>query len=532
MPRSPKYYVPQTDAPQILEEIHVRAEAKRRNTHRTFNPELGDTAEEADVKLKEMQRDVNKYGEYVYGLAPARHHRFWNEQVDRVITRRVPQNKILMMAPPNSAKSTWNSVIRMTHYLGNNPNHNLVFMTSSDDMAKTFASSVRTTLDLSDRHREVFPEDACRPDKRRGWSGEGLYLRGLDLGKKDPNYKAVGYTMNIMGARANGIVMDDVLDQKQAESEAECRKAIRYYDQTVVPRLNTRDGWLLAVMTRFSEGDLGGHFSKLAEVAGDWLIIKTPLEALENDPMGRLPGESLWPEQFPPEFIKATKARMQLAEYELVYQCDPTALGGDIFTNEKAFKPLPENFWQEIMPFCFVGQTVDCAFSEKKRTAFSVIFTYAVDAYYNMYILHIERQRMHIRDFEERFIDIARVCKPRVVGIETENFHDALLRGMVLRIMKRLMVNIQLIKVQELGDKIKRARLPAGRVEHGFVYVDLSAPWAREFLKECMGFPNMTYKDQVDAFSLAALMVQNLDEAALKEAENRNPIPVEMVLSG
>jgi hypothetical protein len=47
-----------------------------------------------------------------------------------------------------------------------------------------------------------------------------------------------------------------------------------------------------------------------------------------------------------------------------------------------------------------------------------------------------------------------------------------------------------------------------------------------------MGFPNMTYKDQVDAFSLAALMVQNLDEAALKEAENRNPIPVEMVLSG
>jgi hypothetical protein len=46
-----------------------------------------------------------------------------------------------------------------------------------------------------------------------------------------------------------------------------------------------------------------------------------------------------------------------------------------------------------------------------------------------------------------------------------------------------------------------------------------------------MGFPNMRYKDQVDAFSLAALMVQDLDESALKAAEVRRPIPAQMVMS-
>jgi predicted phage terminase large subunit-like protein len=527
--RSPKFYVPRDSAPAIMEEIHLQAEAKRRKTARSYNPDLGATAEEAHEKLEAMRRDINAYGEYVYGLPPARHHRFWNQAVDDVIYRRVRQNKILIMAPPNSAKSTWNSLIRTTHYLGQNPNEQLLFMTSSDDMAKTFAGAVRTTLDQSERHREVFPDESARPNKRRGWSGEGLYLRGLDIGKKDPNYKAVGYTMTVMGARARGIILDDVLDQKQAESPAECTRAISYYDKTVVPRLDTLNGWLVAAMTRFSEGDLGGHFQKLAKQSGDWIILKSPLEAEDGDPMGRRKGESLWSEQFPPEFIKATKARMQIAEYNLVYQCDPTSMGGDIFTSEKYFKPFPENFWQEIAPYCFVGQAIDMAFSKEKRTAYTVILTFFVDRNYNLYLAHIERSRMNIVDCEERIYELARICKPRVVGIETENFHDKLIRGMVLRIMKRLMINIQLIKPD--ADKIKRARLPAGRAEHGFVYVDLDAPWAREFIAECMGFPNMRYKDQVDAFSLAALMVQDLDESALKAAEVRRPIPAQMVMS-
>lgn len=529
MPRSPLFAVPKEQAEDIVEEIHLRFEAQKRKTAKEFNPDLGATPEEAEATLQGMRDDINKYGAYVYGLEPAKHHRWWNQQVDDIIHRRVSQNKILIMAPPESAKSTWNSLIRTTHFLGNNPEDQIIFMTSSDDMAKTFAGSVRTTLSESSRHREVFPDQQCRPDRRRGWSNEGLYLRGLPTGKKDPNYKAVGYGMTIMGARAKGIIMDDVLDQKNAESEAECRRAIGYYDKTVVPRLHTREGWLIAVMTRFSESDLGGHFIKLSEQSGDWVILKTPLEAQRDDPMGRMPGESLWPEQFPPEFIKRTKLRMQMAEYELVYQCDPTAIGGDIFPSEKQFKRLPENFWQDIAPKCFIGQAIDLAFSENKRQAFSVILTFAVDQNYNMYILHVARERMHIRDSEERIIEMARICKPKIIAIETENFHDKLIRGMCMRIMSQVYVNIQLIKPE--ADKIKRARLPAGRVEHGFVYIDWDAPWAREFVTELLGFPNMRYKDQVDAFSLAALIVQDLDEASLRVTARRNPIPAQMVLS-
>lgn len=528
MPRSTSpFYVPQDEADAILEEIELHAEAKKKAGRRTFNPDLGATAEEAEQELARIRADVNRYGEYVHGLSPARVHRFWNKAVDDVIERRIRQNKLLILAPPNSAKSTWNSLIRPPHYLGQHPDHNLLFMTSSDDMAKTFGSSVRMTLQENQRHQEVFPDTANRPHRARGWSGDGLYLRGTPTSTKDPAYKAVGFGMSVMGARANGIILDDVLDQKQAESEIEQTKAVSYYTKTVVPRLNTRSGWLLAVMTRFAEGDLAGHFIKLAEESGDWLIIRTPMEAEEDDPMGRAVGESLWPEQFPPEFIEATKKSMSIAQYDLVYQANPAGIGGDIFTSENFFKPLPENFWQEIMPTCFTGQAVDLAFSKNKRTAYTVILTYAVDPHFNMYILHIDRNRYHVRDSEERLHELIRLTKPLVSVIETENFHDAAIRAMVIRIMTQTMCDIRLEKAA--GDKISRARLPAGRAEHGFIYIDKDQPWYRTFMSEVLGFPLATYKDQVDALSLAALTVQKMSERQLQITAS--PKQAEIVMS-
>ena len=80
--------------------------------------------------------------------------------------------------------------------------------------------------------------------KSRGWSGAGLFLRGTPLGSKDPAYKAVSLNTNIMGSRANGIILDDPMGQEDGD---ECRRAEasweEYYDQTIVPRLQPGTGW-------------------------------------------------------------------------------------------------------------------------------------------------------------------------------------------------------------------------------------------------------------------------------------------------
>jgi hypothetical protein len=171
------FTVPAQDADAIMQEVLVRAEAKKRGSNRAFDPALGETWEEAEANLKAMRTDINKYGEYVFGYKPAPHHRFWNQVADDVVNRRVPQNKVLFIAPPSSAKSTWNSIIRPVFHLGQHPDESIIFMTSSDPMAQTFGSTVREALMRNARHKEVFPDPLTRPNRNRGWTTRWIRSR-------------------------------------------------------------------------------------------------------------------------------------------------------------------------------------------------------------------------------------------------------------------------------------------------------------------------------------------------------------------
>lgn len=516
--RSPLFSVPKGEVDTVLKEIELRAEARRRiKPKAVYNPELGETPEEAEDYIEQMRRDVGTYGTYVFGLPPARVHKFWNTVADDVINRKVRQNKLLIIAPPNTAKSTWNSQIRPVHYLGQHPDHNLLFFTSSDPMAKTFHSTVENTLRENPRHREVFPAKDCRPNRARGWSGDGLYLYGTPFASKDPAYHAVGFGATIMGARAHGIILDDPLNQQQAQSETEQRRAKAYYDQTLVPRLQPREGWVLAVMTRWHENDLASHLIELAEKSGDWIVINTPMIAIDDgpDPLGRRPGELLWPERFDAEFVAAEQARMATAEFNMVHQGDPTGMGGDVFKDERWFQPLPEDFWSRIYPECRIVQAWDLAFSEKDKTCFTVGVTAAVDRALNIYIVHVIRQRYTIGQTEDVMVRAIQTSKPLVVAIEEDSFHQQLIRAFAQRLLGRVMVNLQLAKPDK--DKVSRALLPAARAEAGKVFISKTSSWYRRFVAECLGFPNTKYKDQVDAFSLIAQVVQQLGQAVQRE---------------
>ena len=62
-------------------------------------------------------------------------------------------------------------------------------------------------------------------------------------------------------------------------------------------------------MTRWHESDLGGM---LLEEMYSWpaaVNLKLPMEAEQNDPLGRAPGEPLWPEWFTDDMRHRRQAR-------------------------------------------------------------------------------------------------------------------------------------------------------------------------------------------------------------------------------
>ena len=509
-PKLPGYSVPAFEADPILREVLTRAKAKKRATARVFDRSLGATRDEVERKYRKMRRDINSFGDYVFGLKPEIFHRYWNGAVDDVIQRRIPQNKILLIAPPNTAKSTWNNIIRCAHYIGNHPDHHVITITSSDDMAKTWDSTIANVLENNERYRAVFSDKSARPYRKRGWSSDGRYLFGIPDVDKDPTYKSVGLNASIMGARANGIILDDPLDQKNAQSESVLRIAKRYIDQTVIPRIQPDTGWLVAIMTRFGEFDLASHMIELAERSGDWLYVRTPMIAQDNDPLGRRPGELLWPSRLGQDYVQRERRRLTIAEFNMIHQGDPSGIGGDVFSSEAIFQDLPSNFWTETFPKCRIIQAWDLAFSENKRACFTVCVTVAIDIDFNMYIVDVLRQRLSISATERLMTQSIKIARPIIVGIEESRFHQQMTRTLVRNVMSRVMVNVQLVQPDK--DKRARALLPAARCENGKVYVNKSKSWYEKFVMECLGFPNSRFKDQVDGFSLAAFLVAKLEE--------------------
>ena len=130
--------LPPGELDAVEREILVRARIAEIKKSRSFDSSLGSTREEAEANLEAMQNDIGRYGKYVFDWEPQPFHTLWNQAAEDVIQRRVPHNKLLIIAPPNSAKSSWNSIVRPCFYLGQHPDHNLIFATASDDMAGNF----------------------------------------------------------------------------------------------------------------------------------------------------------------------------------------------------------------------------------------------------------------------------------------------------------------------------------------------------------------------------------------------------------
>jgi predicted phage terminase large subunit-like protein len=515
--------VDQSVADAITAEAVLRAKARKRSQERVFDRDLGATFEEAQEKIRPMREDVGAYGEYVHGHVPARHHRFWIDLYHRLIDGELVgpdghvKRKLLLIAPPGSAKSTWTSIEFVSWYLGTYPDHSVMFFTSSDPMAHQFGTTIRTTLESNERHRYVFPETAARPNKVRGWSGDGLYLMGTPSGSKDPAYRALGWNASIMGGRCHGLIIDDPMNQEDAQSEIEQRKAKAYYDMTVSERPHP-DAWIIGIMTRWHENDLASHFIRLAKAGGDWHVVVLPQIAREDDPLGRRPGQPLWPERRGLAAIETRRREMGVAQFNAVHQGDPTGLGGDVFESEQWFKPLPPNF-HEIKNKLLIVQGWDTAFSERETAAYSACTTIGIDEQFNEYLLNVYRARLTPFELEAKVIEQAEAWAPRAVGIEEPAFKHTVTRMMARRIMERAWVNIQTVIVTK--DKVARARTQAARAQAGKVYADKDAHWWPDFISECLGYPNTSYLDQVDSWGIAEEMV-----AVLEGQRRRKPRPV------
>ncbi len=444
--------------------------------------------------------DLGTYGLLAHGHRPAAVHERWVDRVSALVEGRADRRRLLIVAPPGHAKSTWASLVFPPWYLGRHPAHSVLFLTSSDAMARQYGGVVKSTLEGNEAHAAVFPAAAARPDPGRGWSTDGLYLAGLPAGAKDPSYRALGYGASVVGARAHGIILDDPLTQDQAQSAVEQARARRYHDLTVDSRLHP-DGWELAIMTRWHDNDLASHLMAKPE----WDVLHLP--ALSDA------GEALWPERFPAAWLEAKRAEIGGPLFNTLYQGDPTGLGGTVFREAAWFRPLPPDF-AALRPALTVVQFWDMAFSERQTADYTAAATLGAHPDGRLFLLGMFRRRLTPAEAETAMGEQIALHGPSLVGVEEAAFRQAVTADLVGRLQR--VAGTAVRAVRPAGDKVARAYLPAARAEAGLLHADRAAPWYPAFEGEALGFPLAAHDDQVDALSGAvALAVEHV--AALRK---------------
>lgn len=196
-------------------------------------------------------------------------------------------SRLLVNVPPNHAKSMTVTINYVTYRICKDPNVRVIIVSKTQEQAKKFLFAIKQRLSHP-RYAELQlafgPVDGFKATSDQ-WSATRVYLGGdaRNSGEKDPTIEALGMGGQIYGARADLIVLDDVVTLANA---GEWPKQMDWIRQEVASRLGP-DGQLLVVGTRVASQDLyralrdPDHYAD-AEVPWTYLGMPAVLEMAPN----------------------------------------------------------------------------------------------------------------------------------------------------------------------------------------------------------------------------------------------------------
>lgn len=180
-------------------------------------------------------------------LAPL--HRAWITHVNYCWTHGF---RAMILAPFGSGKSSSLAVPLMAHLIGQDQNTRIKIVTNDDDTASDRLNAIRKMI-RSRVYQQVFPK------VKQGdiWTGHKLYVNRVGH-SIDPTVHARGVLTTGIGGRADVMLFDDVVDQKNSTDALQRRRVHSLIEQTWLSRLEP-DGHALLVGTCWHQDDSMHH---------------------------------------------------------------------------------------------------------------------------------------------------------------------------------------------------------------------------------------------------------------------------------
>jgi predicted phage terminase large subunit-like protein len=438
----------------------------------------------------------------------AKHHRASARVLEEVEKGEI--QFLIFTMPPRHGKSEQVSRRFPAWFIGRHPEQNVVVATYNDDFANDFGKDVRGIM-TTPQYRQVFPGVKLQ---RGGAASDRLQTTQGGL------LSFVGRGGSLTGRGAHVLICDDLIkDDKEAQSQAIRDQAWSWFTKVAMTR---RMGLKLVILTftRWHSDDPIGrltdpenqHYN--AALARKIKIINLPAIAEDDDPLGRQPGEALWPELYDLDFLNEQRALDPLG-FAALYQQRPSLLDGDMFKRENIgfYDTLPENLRYYAAS--------DHAVGTGQRNDPSCFLKIGIDQNDDIYIVDTVWKRMPTDQAVEAMLAM---CRGPTAPVRwwAERGHISKSIGPFLR--KRMLETgtyINISEVTPVADKAQRAQSIAARVAMGKVYFPRNAPWLEKAINEMMAFPNGTHDDFVDALAWLGLGLQSQFRPGKSKAERK-----------
>lgn len=202
---------------------------------------------------------------------PAAHHWLWLKLMcDESI------KKLLIIAPPESAKTTWTISAFLGAYTGFYPERSVVIGSTSGDVAQKRAMSLRTAVE-TDSYRLTFP--GVLPVKSAQglkWAPNEWSLAPNGIphpGRLHPTVAAYGTGGSVIGSRADLVIGDDLLDFDNTRTAHQRDLVTQWIHNSLLSRRKSRTGRVIMIGTAWHHAD----FYSMARKDGGWVVCHVPL---------------------------------------------------------------------------------------------------------------------------------------------------------------------------------------------------------------------------------------------------------------
>ena len=420
----------------------------------------------------------------------------------------------MVFMPPGSAKSTYASVRFPAYYLGRLRNKGIISGSYGSDLATSFGRKVRNLVD-SRECRAVFPDLSLTEDSRSKGEWETN-----DKG----TYFAVGVGSGVTGRRADlGLIDDPVKGRKEADSDLVKEDTWNWYNSDFMTRLKPNAAQVI-IQTRWTDDDLSGRLppedwnGESGEIIGrdgkTWTVISLAAQAIENDPLGRQPGEWLWTDYFTPQFWEETKTAQERADsrnWQALYQQRPTPEQGTYF-QRSWFNRYP--LGEEPKYLTNFGAS-DYAVSDDEGD-YTEQGVAGLCPEGNLYMLDWISGQDESDVWVDDLLDLTDKWNPLIWGAEVGQIKKAVSPWLNKRARKRrIFPNIE--AMSHVGDKAANARSFQAMAKLGMVYIPI-CDWGDELIRQLVKFPAGAFDDKVDVCGLMGRLIDKVYEISPPKA--------------